>query len=100
MLAVVDPCRYPVPLSRTFTDAICPLETTGHSTAPIPSPSIVISGVELYPDPAFNTRTSATFPLLTTTSSCAFLPVTNSTFGCLSKLITSDEPYPTPFEFR
>ena len=87
---------YPVPGSRTLTEVIVPSDITGVMTAPIPSPVIVRSGGELYFLPAFNTNTSCKRPSLITGDNCASCPETTVTWGGLSRLRTSDDPYPTP----
>ena len=58
----------------------------------------MISGGLLYPEPPLLTTTSVIDPLLTTAVSCAPSPDFNVITGLLSKLIISDDPYPTPVE--
>ena len=46
---------YPDPESITSTETKTPFSILGKSLAYLPSPLIVIDGVETYPEPPFNT---------------------------------------------
>ena len=95
-LIVVVVWSYPVPDSNTFTEVIKPFDSTGTTTAPVPSPSITRSGGELYFLPEFVTNTSWSFPLLIMGCICASVPETRVTDGGLFRFNTSEDPYPTP----
>ena len=73
---------------------------TGVRTAPTPSPSIIRSGRETYPDPWLSTITSSIAPFLIIGFNCASEPTPSVTTGSLSRLMTSDTPYPTPLAVR
>ena len=93
---VVEAWSYPPPDSTTVTDVIDPFSITGTKTAPTPSPLTSKSGTETYLEPEFWTITFTILPLLTIGVNCASIPDSIVTWGWKSKLIISDDPYPTP----
>ena len=97
VVILVFSCVYFSPPSITLTDVIVLSVRTGVSTAPTPSPSINKSGGELKLVPVAKTNTSIIFPSLTIGFNWAPEPAIKVISGCLSKLIISDDPYPTPF---
>ena len=54
----------------------------------------------MYPLPLLVTITETMLPLLMTGMRVASSPLLNEIFGCLLKLMISEEPYPTPEEVR
>ena len=100
---------YPMPAWLMLTDLIVPCTVSpdalspgpisGTRYAPVPFPlSVTISlGGELYPNPALSTITSTILPwALTIGVNSASWPERRSIDGDLLKLITSEDPYPTP----
>ena len=68
---------YPIPPLITTTSCSCSLlvpPRIGLKTAPVPSPSVVIVGTDLYPSPLFKIWTSTILPLEMMGDTCAFLP--------------------------
>ena len=65
---------YPIPPLITTTSSNPPPDMMGLNTAPVPSPSTVIVGTDLYPSPLFKIWTSTILPLEIMGDTCAFLP--------------------------